>query len=130
MQRFKEKNINDFITPCRQRHIRGFTRIELLVVITIISLLIAILLPALSAARKAAQTIQCMSNQRQVGLAMDMYVSSHNSRYPRYLDLRSGSSYMDTWDGLLWQYGLINDFDVYLDPALSSTREYNSPIKN
>src|SRR5690625_3228755 len=51
----------------------GFTLIELLVVITIITLLISILLPALAAARSAAKTMQCMSNQRQTGIALFAY---------------------------------------------------------
>lgn len=51
----------------------GFTLIELLVVISIIALLIAILLPALAAARESARGSQCLSNERQLFLAMQMY---------------------------------------------------------
>ena len=64
------------------RIVRGFTLIELLVVISIISLLIAILLPALAAARKQAQAIRCMANLRQVGTALAMYVDMYNDYYP------------------------------------------------
>ncbi|MFG0247279.1 MAG: type II secretion system protein [Phycisphaeraceae bacterium JB051] len=59
----------------KRRH--GFTLIELLVVISIISLLISILLPALASARKAAQNTQCMSQFRQIGIAVHAYLNDN-----------------------------------------------------
>lgn len=61
----------------------GFTLIELLVVISIISLLIAILLPALGGARKAARNAYCLSNQRQVGILFGTYLSDNRAIFPR-----------------------------------------------
>ena len=69
---------------CRKRS--AFTLVELLVVIGIISLLIAILLPSLARARQAAMSIQCLSNQRQIGIFTQMYNSEYNGMMPPIFD--------------------------------------------
>lgn len=61
---------------------RGFTLVELIVVISIISLLMAIVLPALSGAKRQAQAVVSMSNQRQVSAAANLFASGNDERYP------------------------------------------------
>jgi len=60
----------------------GFTLIELLVVIAIIGVLAALIVPAVSKAQDRAYTIQCVSNERQLGLALTLYAGDNQDSYP------------------------------------------------
>ncbi len=65
---------------CQVRRRCGFTLVELLVVISIIGMLVALLLPAIQAARESARRTQCTSNLRQIGLAIDQYIDRQGAR--------------------------------------------------
>src|SRR5688500_5711325 len=73
------------------RRRRGFTLVELLVVIGIIALLIAILMPALNKARQQALTVKCGSNLHNMGIAMTMYTQQYGA-YPGHASVVAGTT--------------------------------------
>src|SRR5687767_627714 len=79
----------------RSRRPLAFTLVELLVVIGIIAVLIALLLPALGGARRAADRTTCLSNQRQLGQALVMYANQHKGFFPPvYSEANLSGSYI------------------------------------
>jgi prepilin-type N-terminal cleavage/methylation domain-containing protein/prepilin-type processing-associated H-X9-DG protein len=73
---------------------KGFTLVELLVVIGIIALLISILLPALQRARDSANTLACLSNQKQLALLVNMYATENKGTLPFGTECTDGSSHV------------------------------------
>jgi prepilin-type N-terminal cleavage/methylation domain-containing protein len=75
----------------RCRHSRGFTLIELLVVISIIAILAAILFPVFAQAREKARAAACLSNGKQIALAVSMYSQDHDEVLPLAVDLSTNA---------------------------------------
>lgn len=85
----------------------GFTLIELLVTIAIIALLIGILLPVLGAARESARQSVCLSNIRQIGMAVHTYAADHQDRIPPHSSISRTYGFLGPGSGATNQWCLL-----------------------
>lgn len=122
-RRFHKKNITSSA---------GFTLIELLVVIAIIALLLAILTPSLSLAKRYSKAVVCGANLRRIGVGLSLYAQDNRDFFPRALPLVGGAASFSKpadWDipwpsdicPMTWQAG----YPALLAPYLTSSQISN-----
>jgi prepilin-type N-terminal cleavage/methylation domain-containing protein/prepilin-type processing-associated H-X9-DG protein len=107
-------------SPRSRRAANGFTLIELLVVIAIIAILAAILFPVFAQAREKARQTSCLSNQKQMGLAVMQYKQDYDETFPQaywYNDDASGNapSYYHHWSGTIQPY--VKSIGIFICPS-------------
>ena len=123
---------------CSRHRYSGFTLVELLVVIGIIAVLVGIILPALTKAQSAAKRAQCLSNQRQLAQAMNLYMYENKGRFPFnfngmnaslawYVWYKEAEAYPFTdqgWFGLgmLFRKGYFKDPKAFYCPEMREVR--------
>jgi prepilin-type processing-associated H-X9-DG protein/prepilin-type N-terminal cleavage/methylation domain-containing protein len=110
----------------KTRRSRAFTLIELLVVISIISLLVAMLLPAVQAAREAARRTQCVNNLKQLGLALHNYEGTHHV-FPTGYVSNFDASGTDSGPGWGWAAQLLPQIE---QKPLFDTINFTLPIED
>lgn len=111
---------------------RAFTLIELLVVIAIIALLGAMLLPALSAAKKRAAQSQCMNNLKQLGTGMQMYIDDNQNAFPGLASEHNG---LQPTDWIYWRtnsalYPSVEKSPIVVTLAGASRNLFRCPLDN
>jgi len=117
----------------------GFTLIELLVVVAIIAVLVALLLPAITAARESAKTASCQARMHQIGIGLTGYANDWNDRLPSIYQVASNGACQDPY---CWQLrnnvgnnsrifccpsGLANPLDIFDSKYQGSLRYHPSP---
>lgn len=116
----------------------GFTMVELLVVIAIIGSLVALLLPAVQAAREAARRVQCMSNLKQIGLALHNYHDCFNSLPPGNVTVAAGICHGDelvgkdypSTDGPNWMLSILACLEQRPLYSQYQFNEFNESFQN
>jgi prepilin-type N-terminal cleavage/methylation domain-containing protein len=110
----------------RQVHAqRGFTLVELLVVIAVVALLVAVLLPALGSARRTALELNTQSNLRQIGMAYQTYWNDHDQ--PVFINVLrpappGGLRVFERWRLVVYLFDYVDEQkDIFLSPAAKQT---------
>ncbi|OHB56765.1 MAG: hypothetical protein A2Y12_20525 [Planctomycetes bacterium GWF2_42_9] len=113
---------------------KGFTLVELLVVISIIAVLLAVLMPAMNKARNIAKRTICASNMKQVGLAMEMYrtdnggVRPYRNWHPRINYQLLGWNPATTWSMMLIKQYCGGQSKLFICPNAKLTREWDGKM--
>ena len=98
---------------------KGFSLVELLVVIAVIALLLSILMPSLGKARSMAWRLSCAHNLKQIDLAVNLYLGSSDDTYPCADDPVSASPFYCLWMGRGWR--------AFVEPYLGGYIDANNP---
>ncbi len=98
-----------------RRHDEGFTLIELLVVIAIIAILAAILFPVFARAREKARQASCMSNMKELGLGVMMYLQDYDERFVPNYSYCVGHTQLFWWQDMIQPY--VKNRQIFLCPS-------------
>jgi prepilin-type N-terminal cleavage/methylation domain-containing protein len=121
-------------SPRNRQPVRGFTLVELLVVIAIIGVLVALLLPAVQAAREAARRTQCVNNLRQIGLASHNFHDTYLFLPPAFIgDNSETPNGWATWAALVLPFAeggnQFNKWDIKYRVGDQPAEAYQTKIK-
>ena len=118
-----EQTANAQTRPMSRHRYRAFTLLELMVAIGIISILAALILPTLARSKLSARATGCISNLRQVGMALQLYADENESHYPTMFDAPVGRDSAVTTN-------LLPRVDQILISYLSSSNLLRCPADN
>lgn len=117
-------------TPTANRRHRAFTLVELLVVIAIIGVLLALMLPAVQAARESARQVSCRNNLRQIALGVLQYTETHEGDLPSLwrADYDNTWAFIEPWEYFSWRVEVLPHLE--LTPLHDALQMSSTPLAN